>query len=401
MSSDDDRLELPSASPSPQQAAMEVHCIDNARLGHFLRRRPTTDSGFDPDLRGVFREILARANDFVPSEAGSIFIDDPLAEDNAELVLIACFGAIADRLVGMRMAADSGIAGAVYDTGMPYRSLTPNQDPVFASGPGTVHGYEVHSVVCAPLILEGHTVGVLELLNRRYQDGYTNADLELLVIFAQTISASVVNAIEAHRAKEMSRRDDLTGLYNDRYLHHRLSEMIRECLESGSECGLIFLDLDHFKSINDRHGHLIGSRVLREVGQTLRQIVPGISIPARYGGDEFVIVVPDAGRQETTWVADTIRMNIEETVFLQKADPRDPVNYPALAIQGVVTCSLGIATLGEDIVDRLGPGIDPVTAKNELMKIADANMYRAKAAGRNRIVGSPGDLRASAPNHMP
>jgi len=397
MSLDGDRFAARRATDVPSHSPMNVHCIDNARLGHFLRRRPTSQSGFDPDLQGVFREILARANDFVPSEAGSIFIDDPLAEEDAELVLIACFGAISKQLVGMRMAADSGIAGAVYHTGMPYRSLEPDRDPVFASGPGLSQDFEVQSVVCAPLILEGTTVGVLELLNRRYQAGYTNADLELLVIFAQTISASVINAIEAHRAKEMSRRDELTGLFNDRYLHYRLSETVEECLATGAECGLIFLDLDHFKSINDRHGHLIGSRVLSEVGQTLRQIVPGSSIAARYGGDEFVVVVPDAGRQETTWVAETIRMNIEDTVFLQHADPRDPVSYPALAIRGVVTCSLGIATLGEDIVERLGRQANPVTAKNELMQIADANMYRAKAAGRNRIVGGPGDRTSPTP----
>ena len=371
-----------------------VHCIDNQRLVHFMRRGDTTAGrSFDLDLRGVFRDILERANDFVPSEAGSIFLDDPLVEDGPELVLIACFGAVADRLVGLQLGADTGIAGSVYRRGVPYRSVAPHDDPVFEPGPGAAVGYEVRSIVAAPLSLEGRTVGVLELLNRCHRPAYTEADQALLGIFAQTISASIVNAIAAHRAEETSRRDDLTGLYNDRYLHHRLSQLVRESLAAGRDCGLIFLDLDHFKSVNDHHGHLVGSRVLREVGRTLHQIVPGHAFAARYGGDEFVVVVPDAGRQETTWVAETVRKNIEETVFLEHADAADPVNYPALAIRGVVTCSLGVATLLEDTGGAPTADYDPATAKNELMRAADSNMYRAKAAGRNRIAGGPGDER--------
>ena len=86
-------------------------------------------------------------------------------------------------------------------------------------------------------------------------------------------------------------------------------------------------------------------------------------------------------------------MNIEDAVFLEEADPRDPLNYPALAIRGVVTCSLGIATLQEDIVPRVGANANFVTSKNELMRVADTNMYQAKAEGRNRIVGGLGDAR--------
>lgn len=371
---------------------MTVHCIDNQRLIHFMRRSDAGAShGFDLDLRGVFSDILDRADDFVPSEAGSIFLDDPLIDDGPELVLIACFGAVAERLVGMRMTVDTGIAGSIYRSGTPYRSVAPRDDPTFEPGPGTAFGYEVRSIIGAPLILEGRTIGVLELLNRRHRPAYSEADLSLLGIFAQTISASIVNAIAAQRAEEMSRRDDLTGLFNDRYLHHWLSEMVREALARGSDCGLIFLDLDHFKSINDCHGHLVGSRVLREVGHTLHQVVPGHAFAARYGGDEFVVVLPDACRQETTWVAETVRKNIEDAVFLEHPDPGDPANYPALAIRGVVTCSLGVATLLEDTSCRDGNRCDPASAKNELMRAADANMYRAKAAGRNRIAGGPGD----------
>lgn len=372
---------------------MDMHCVPNPELIHFLRREPrVVGASYDLDLGAIFCDILSRANDFLPSEAGSIFLDEPQAEgeeaQDPQLVLIACFGAVAHRLVGMRFRSQSGIVGEVYQTGRAYRSTAPQQDPLFLRGPGAKMGFRIQSVVCAPLHVEGQTLGVIELLNHRHSPGYSDSDLKLLEIFAQTTSASIVNAIEAQRSKELAKRDDLTGLFNDRYLHHTLSHLVTSSLLASDECGLIFLDLDHFKSVNDRHGHLIGSRVLREVGAMLRQILPGQAVAARYGGDEFVIVVPGSGRQELYWIAETVRQNVESKVFLEHPDPDDPVNYPALCIQGVLSCSVGIATLLGDVVPTLANTMDAVAAKNEFMRRADASMYRAKELGRNLTVAA-------------
>jgi diguanylate cyclase (GGDEF)-like protein len=370
---------------------MKMHCITNPELSHFLKRKHRVNPTYDLDLAAIFRDILDRANDFVPSEAGSIFLADPLVGDEPktrELVAIACFGETATELVGLGLFADTGIVGHVYQTGQAHISSSPQDDPLFFPGLDSSSGFITRSVVCAPLKVEDETIGVIELLNHRAGHGYDQRDLKLLEIFAQTISASIANAIEAQRSKEMAKRDDLTGLYNDRFLHHSLSQIVGRAIESGDDCGLIFLDLDHFKFVNDRHGHLIGSRVLSEVGATLRQILPGQAIPARYGGDEFVIVLPGAGRQEVFWVAETVRQNIETTVFLDEADPDDPINYPALRIQGVITCSIGLATLAADILPGLRHGDGPAAVKNEFMRRADACMYRAKELGRNRTVSA-------------
>lgn len=372
---------------------MKVHCISNEEVGHFLKREQQrlNPVGEDLDLRRVFCDILDRANDFVPSEAGSIFLDDPLIArtdpDRGEIVLIACFGEAAGNLVGLRLSKSRGIVGHVYETGKTYLSDAPGSDPLFLSQVADESGFTTNSVACAPLKVDAVTIGVLELLNHRSGAGYSARDLELLEIFAQTISVSIANAIEAQRSREMAKRDDLTGLFNDRYLHHRLSFIIQEALEHGDDCGLLFIDLDHFKTINDVHGHLIGSRVLAEVGATFQQILPGQAVASRYGGDEFVIVVPGASQQEVYWVAETVRKNIETAVFLEKADPDDPVNYPALAIRGVITCSIGVATLRSDVLPHLGPdGLDPLTAKNELIRRADTCMYTAKQRGRNSTI---------------
>jgi diguanylate cyclase (GGDEF)-like protein len=368
-----------------------VRCMATAKLAHFLKREHRSSAVSDTDLSRVFRELLTRANDFLQSEAGTVYLDDPLDknEDGASLslVVIASFGPKAEDLSEERFSTRSGIIGEVYRTGQPYSSSNPFEDPVFRSGPGLRIGFKVNSVVCAPLNVEGRTIGVIELLNHASGDGYSEADLVLLGIFAQTISLSILNAIDAHRSREIAKHDELTELFNDRYLHGSLTQIIDNAVANGTECGIIFLDLDHFKEVNDSHGHMIGSRLLREVGATLRQIIPGDGVAARYGGDEFVIALPGAGRQETYWVAETIRQNIADRAFIVNTNPEASHQVSDLRIEGLVTCSIGIATLQSDVVPELeaaGGGMG--SAKDELLRKADTCMYAAKELGRNRTV---------------
>ncbi|MFV2071034.1 MAG: diguanylate cyclase [Thermoanaerobaculales bacterium] len=379
-------------SPRHPLDGVNVLCISSAKLAHFLKRESrSSTAGLDLDLNRIFRELLSRADAFLPSEAGTIYLDDPVAiadqSAGSYLMVIASFGAQADRLIEHRLLSETGVIGEVYRTGRQYSSSSPHEDPLFRKGPGLRMGFEIRSLACAPLTVEGRTIGVLELLNHRGREGYSRKDVELLGIFAQTISVSIVNAIEAQRSKEIAKHDDLTELFNDRHLHHNLTWVIADAIAGEKDCGIIFLDLDHFKSVNDEHGHLVGSRLLKEVGATLKQIIPGNGLAARYGGDEFVLVLPGSGRQETFWVAETVRKNFEDRVFLDVPDPNNPEEEPALHIQGVVTCSIGIATLRSDVLpDFDNQELDVAKVKRELMRKADFCMYAAKGLGRNLTV---------------
>jgi diguanylate cyclase (GGDEF)-like protein len=379
---------------------MKTHSIPNQQVIHYLKpRRLIENPIYETDLSGFFCDILQRANDLVPSEAGLILLRDATMEEEGsegagppppeELIAVASFGEQAASAVGHRLPADQGSAGLAYRSGQVSLAAESSSDRLMGLEGADDPLALGRSVISLPLSVRGEVVGVLELLSHREGEAFSERELALLEIFAHTLSVSIANAVEAQRSKEMARRDDLTHLYNDRYLHHSLTSVLKYSLDHGVDCGIIFLDLDYFKTVNDRFGHLAGSRVLREVGGILRQVLPGPAVPARYGGDEFVVILPESGAQETFWVAETIRKSIEDHVFLDRADPQDPINYPALKVRGHLTCSLGLATLQADILPLFEDRVAELLAvKNEILRVADGRMYRAKEMGRNRTLAA-------------
>jgi diguanylate cyclase (GGDEF)-like protein len=329
------------------------------------------------------REILKRANQFVPSEAGSILLDDPRAKLAggplaSRLTFIACFGEGARKIIGTRIPSDRGIAGHIYQHGVPYLTDRAQGDPHFAGDTDSTSGYRTKSIVGVPVIVGESICGVLELLNRVGGAPYSARDLELLQIFAGYISSSIQNALDAVRARELARRDDLTGLFNDRFFHGRLREEIERAEHDNTDISLLFMDLDAFKQINDKHGHLAGSRTLREVGGVLITQSPPGAIAARYGGDEFVIILPGVDGARALAIAEVIRHRIAETTFIGTPSPD---GAPPLRLVGI-TASFGIASYHEHLA--AGGTIDE--RQNRFLRLADEAMYEAKARGKNQTV---------------
>jgi len=244
--------------------------------------------------------------------------------------------------------------------------------------------YETRSVIAIPILIEHEVCGVLELINRQGTAVYSDHDRNLLQIFAGYTAVSIQNVLDGRRAHELARRDNLTGLFNDHYLHVALSETIGQALELDQDLAVIFLDLDFFKRVNDSHGHLAGSQVLREVGHLLgTKTRDDGTIAARYGGDEFVLVIPGANLEHAIDVAERIRATILTSRFC--TTPGELLQE-VLSLTGI-TCSIGVATLHEHV----DAGQSRERTKITLLRLADAAMYVAKETGRNRtaVAGLP------------
>jgi diguanylate cyclase (GGDEF)-like protein len=364
---------------------IHFHALETPQLERFLERQKSGLSlKNDIDLDLLLRQILQKAYEFVPSESGSILLDDPFrkvpARKDNELVFIATFGDSSSNLVGHRLGAHHGIVGRVYETGTPYLSTDVEKDRYFYGEIDEQIGHKTHSVVAVPIYIGKTVCGVLELINRLEGKSFTRRDMTLLEIFAGYTSFTLQNALDAKRAHELAKKDDLTGLYNDRWFHVRLTEALMNAQKSGKEAVLLFMDLDRFKYVNDCHGHLAGSQVLREVGFLLKRIVQhGEATVARYGGDEFVMILPETTLEEGLVVCEEIRRAIETTTFL---DREWGFSMPPVHLRGVLSASIGIA---RHIPDR-GSTREFDLEKNDLLRRADAAMYQAKALGKNQVV---------------
>lgn len=213
----------------------------------------------------------------------------------------------------------------------------------------------IRSYVVVPLNARGRSLGVLAL-GSRLEGAYGDTALAQLQTLADTIALSLENARLIQKTRELSITDDVTPLYNYRFFHQIIDRELKLVDRYKSVLSLVFLDLDNFKPINDNYGHLRGSRVLREVGFLLRAAVRETDYPVRYGGDEFVVVLPQTDGPTATAVAEKLRSLISEHTYLQEEN-----------INARIGCSIGVATYPTD-----------ATSKEMLVKRADERMYHDK-----------------------
>ena len=203
---------------------------------------------------------------------------------------------------------------------------------------------------------------------------------------AAQAAAAIRRVVVARREGSAQGRDSLTGLFDDRALHDALATAIADAERRGEDVGLLFLDLDYFKRINDRHGHQAGSRILRQVATLLQTAAADAGgFAARYGGDEFVLVLPGADLDQAFGQAERLRSDVASTLFSSDpgADSRPVVS---------LTCSIGAASLIR-LAATVTRGASEEGAATRLLRQADDAMYAAKRAGRNRVVAT--DARAT------
>lgn len=214
-----------------------------------------------------------------------------------------------------------------------------------------------------PLCVGTEAVGVLQVECSRPVD---LSGVAFLRDLARSLAVAVRNGLTFEKTRRLTFTDDLTTLYNSRFMTLYLDSELKRCKRMRAPLTLLFMDLDGFKQVNDSHGHLAGSRTLVEVGTVLEKTVRDADILIRYGGDEFVVVCPETPLSGGLIIAEKIREVIAETTFLK-----------SMGIEARVSASIGIAAYPES-----------GTAARSLITGADRAMYEAKALGKNRVVAA-------------
>ena len=222
------------------------------------------------------------------------------------------------------------------------------------------------TVLAFPLISRGVPIGALVGLDRAAstrEPKLPPSTLRAVRVLLEPAATALDNALQHKRLEALSVTDDLTGLYNSRYLNQVLRRETKRSIRGGRPLSLLFIDLDGFRSINDAHGHLSGSRALVEAAAVLRDSARETDVVARFGGDEFALVLPETGVEGAMAVGERIRERIAAHRFL--AGDGFDIH---------LTASVGVATLP-----------DVATSPDELMQAADMAMYLVKQSGKNGI----------------
>ncbi|HEY3347537.1 MAG TPA: sensor domain-containing diguanylate cyclase [Nitrospirota bacterium] len=332
--------------------------VKSAELAYVLEIGKALASSIE--LPKVLGKIMDRMNVLVNAESWAVFLMDQL--DN-ELALEAAKGLTQKKIKAFRMKLDEGIAGWCASDVEPKLVNKVSTEKRFFKKIEKIVGVKAKSVMAIPIVGSDNLLGVIELVNKADGRGFNQSDLDLATRLVDQTAIAIERAQMYQKMADLVITDDLTKLFNMRYLERTLEIEIERALRYNLSCSLIFMDVDYFKKVNDRHGHLVGSRLLVEVSQLLLKGLRRIDIIARYGGDEFIIVLPQTDVEAARMIADRLRISIEKHTFLKSE---------GLSLK--LTASFGIACFPEH-----------AGSKEELIKLADEAMYRVKYHTRNDV----------------
>ncbi len=316
----------------------------------------TMNTSLEPDR--IAELAVDRAATWVPAPSWALVSADQTGQ----------LSVLAERALDPDMGpAVSAIAQWVMQRGVDFMSADLRQD-------SRIPQSDAATVMAFPLSCRGHRIGALIGLDRTpstREPRLAPLVAKAVRVLLEPVSVALDNALLLKRTEALSVTDDLTHLYNSRYLNQVLHRETKRASRSGRPLSLLFLDLDGFKSINDKHGHLSGSRALVEAAFVIRGSARETDVVARFGGDEFAVVLPDTGAEGAHAVGERVRERIAAHQFL--ADDGLDLH---------LTVSVGVATLP-----------DAAASAEELVRAADAAMYQVKDLGKNgiQVAGAPAD----------
>jgi diguanylate cyclase (GGDEF)-like protein len=329
----------------PLQAALKRRLARADVLADMIR---AVNASLEPE--SVAEALVSRVSSWIPAPGWLVVADDGggQARQMTTHDLEPPFEAAAQAVAAWVMR--SGAVFSAADVAIDRR--VPDNTPAAALG--------------FPLSCRGRTIGALVAIDRSpcvSPPRFAAPTLSALLASIEPGAIALENALRVQRAEALSVTDDLTQLYNSRYLSQVLRRETKRASRSGRPLSLLFVDLDGFKSINDTHGHLFGSRALVEAASVIRASARETDMVARFGGDEFALILPDTGSEGAAAVGDRVRDRIAAFSFLRA----DGLNIR-------LTVSVGVATLP-----------DVAATADGLIQAADEAMYWVKDHGKNGI----------------
>ncbi len=314
-------------------------------------------------LDQVLRTIMEKIDEFLRPDNWSLLLLD---EAKQELYFELAVGKASQALKDVRIKLGQGIAGWVAQHGEVVIVPDTTKDTRFFGKVDEKTKMETRSIVAVPVRFRDTCLGVIELINCVGAEGFDPRDLKLLEALSDFAAIALENARHVKRIHELTIKDDCTSLYNARHMGFILDTEIYRSQRYNYEFSIVFIDLDHFKQVNDTHGHLVGSRLLAEMGEALKGNCRLIDFAFRYGGDEFVILLPQTSKENAINVARRLHTLVRETVWLQNE-----------GLNITVTPSVGLAAYPVDSKTKEG-----------LLHLADEAMYLVKNTNRDSVAAA-------------
>jgi diguanylate cyclase (GGDEF)-like protein len=311
------------------------------------------------DLDSILQTIMEKMAEYFRPDTWSLLMVD---EDLNELYFAIAVGNASEALKNVRLKVGEGIAGWVAKHGE--RLIVPDvmADPRFAKRIDDMTQWETQSIICVPLRSKHRVLGVIQLVNVN-MDGFGDEELFFLQALSDYAAIAIENARAVEKIQELTITDDVTGLYNARHLYKTLETEVYRSSRFNYEFTVLFIDLDHFKQVNDTHGHLVGSKLLAEIGYLVKAQLRLIDYAFRYGGDEFVILLPQTGKDAALVVAKRLRDSLRTSMFCKE----EGLNLN-------VRASIGVATYPHD-----------AKTPHDVIRQADEMMYLVKNSTRDNI----------------
>ncbi len=338
----------------PQYMAEPKHAKPELAILHDVAKALTSSLNLDSILQTIMEKVAAY---FQPDNWSLLMTDD----EHHELYFAIAVGDASESLKSVRLRIGEGIAGWVAEHGEPVVVPDVTKDPRFTPRVDDMTKWKTKSILCVPLASKSRILGVIQLINVGMTN-FGNDQFMLLQALADYAAIAIDNARAVEKIQELTITDDCTGLYNARHLYNTIESEVYRSTRFGYEFSVLFLDLDRFKLVNDNHGHIIGSRLLCEIGNTIKGHLRLIDYAFRYGGDEFVVLLPQTGKISALVVARRLRDILRNTTF----------QFDDLKLN--IRASMGVASFPDDARNA-----------HDLIRQADEMMYTIKNTTRDAI----------------